>query len=174
MSSEMTTRWAGREVEEDVARRSLDILLLDAGLWNPWGLTGIPSRTPHCVLLGTKWRITAWSEQWFWFRRSSGTEPKWGLFLSGPASKLPAPSVHPRHCGVVIAALSLEQILFLLIIFLTEILSHRMFLAGGSLSATGGAQTHVFCSRALARTGRPRTGSFPDTQEASKLALCGG
>lgn len=34
MSSEMTTRWAGREVEEDVARRSLDILLLDAGLWN--------------------------------------------------------------------------------------------------------------------------------------------
>ena len=123
---------------------------------------------------GWWWCCPPCTENWFWFWRSSGKEPKWGLFLSGPASKLPAPSVHPRHCGVVIAALSLKQILFLLIIFLTEILSPRMFLAGGSLSATGGARTHVFCSRALARVGRPRTGSFPDTQEASKLALCRG
>lgn len=143
MSSEMTSRWAVREAEAE-AGKELDNPLLDDQLWN------LPDLTSRSPALRPTWHREenncAGSEQQFWFWRSSGKKPRSRLSLSGPVSKLPTPSLHPRHPGVLIAALSLEQVPFLLVTFLTEIFSHRMFLASGRLrvpSAVQGLQPSV-------------------------------
>ena len=141
MSSEMTSRWAVREAETEAGKE------LGQPSDQLWNLPDLTSRSPA---LRPTWHREenncAGSEQQFWSWRSSGKKPRSRHSLSGPVSKLPAPSLHPRHPGVLIAALSLKQVPFLLITFLTEIFSHRMFLASGRLrvpSAVQGLQSSV-------------------------------